>query len=603
MKGESIRMLGLLTGLLVSLELAPVLPAAAQQPQAVQAAGDQAATTPPQDTEDEIFFESVDVNVVNVEVFATDRDGNPVRGLTKEDFELFEDGKPMTISNFLAVEGSRGGVAGQPAQDQRPEVPRDQRLHVVVFFDNFNLLPPDRNRVIEHLRRFLRTGLDNQDRAMLVSFDGNIHVLQEFTSLPELLIEPLATLEKTSGRSVELELDRRMILESIDEARLDNEGFSQNTVQGLALQALTGIRLYAQRVNERARATFGAMEQLISSLSGLSGRKALLYVTGGIPMRPADALLDAWYNKFSSLAGPLGVGSTNAESLSYDNTKAFQDLVAHANGNRVVLYTIDATGGRSFGPVSAETGGFDVGALNTAGGGRTWDADLEGRESGNVRGALSYLAESTGGLAFTNTRGLSTTLEKLANDFDVYYSLGYSPQSTGDGKYRQLKVKVAKPGIRVRHRAGYQDKSVEEKMGDRTLSALLLNIEDNPLGIELERAQAQPDAKGEKGIYQVPVLVKVPLGNLALLPGEETFQGRIAVFIAVGDTEGGTSPVSRVTLPIKIPRDRMEQAALQFAGYSFNIRMREGFQRVAVGVRDEVAAVSSTVRMNFRVGS
>lgn len=51
------------------------------------------------------FFEEIEVNVVNVEVFVTDKKGNPVTDLTAEDFEILEDGKPVTITNFYASRG------------------------------------------------------------------------------------------------------------------------------------------------------------------------------------------------------------------------------------------------------------------------------------------------------------------------------------------------------------------------------------------------------------------------------------------------------------------------------------------------------------------
>ena len=61
-----------------------------------------------QDSE-QTFFESIDVNVVNVEVYVTDRDGKRIHGLTRDDFQVFEDGKPVEISNFYAV--SEGQVS------------------------------------------------------------------------------------------------------------------------------------------------------------------------------------------------------------------------------------------------------------------------------------------------------------------------------------------------------------------------------------------------------------------------------------------------------------------------------------------------------------
>ena len=51
-----------------------------------------------------VFVERIDVNIVNVEVFVTDSQGRHVFGLTKDDFEITEDGRPVEITNFFTVE-------------------------------------------------------------------------------------------------------------------------------------------------------------------------------------------------------------------------------------------------------------------------------------------------------------------------------------------------------------------------------------------------------------------------------------------------------------------------------------------------------------------
>src|SRR5215212_1807061 len=85
------------------------LPAAAQAPASPDTPGE------------ETFFESIDVQVVNFEVFVTDRQGQRVSGLTREDFEIAEDGKPVEISNFYAVAGGRSEVPESADPAAEPE--------------------------------------------------------------------------------------------------------------------------------------------------------------------------------------------------------------------------------------------------------------------------------------------------------------------------------------------------------------------------------------------------------------------------------------------------------------------------------------------------
>ena len=92
------------------------------------------------------FGETVEVNVVNIDVYAVDKDGHRVTGLGKNDFELLEDGKKVVVSNFEAVEaGPSRPAASAPAASGGPAAtpvsgPRDD-LSLVVYFDDFNIRP------------------------------------------------------------------------------------------------------------------------------------------------------------------------------------------------------------------------------------------------------------------------------------------------------------------------------------------------------------------------------------------------------------------------------------------------------------------------------
>src|SRR6059058_5308998 len=65
--------------------------------------------------------ESIDVKVINVDVVVTDKKGNPITGLTKDDFELYENGQPKVISNFYEVEGKKAtSIAITPPGAEKP---------------------------------------------------------------------------------------------------------------------------------------------------------------------------------------------------------------------------------------------------------------------------------------------------------------------------------------------------------------------------------------------------------------------------------------------------------------------------------------------------
>src|SRR5262245_10811235 len=146
--------------------------------------------------------ETVNVNVVNVDVYVTDKKGNRVTGLTQGDFEIFENKRPMAITNFFAMDAGKPiAPAPLPAAPAEPgaapavaepapaigPAPEDQRLLLVVYVDNFNLRPFNRNRVLRELRVFLNNKLRKGDLMMLVSYDRSVHIRQSFTSDPGLI--------------------------------------------------------------------------------------------------------------------------------------------------------------------------------------------------------------------------------------------------------------------------------------------------------------------------------------------------------------------------------------------------------------------------------
>src|SRR5688500_15126490 len=97
---------------------------------------------------DQDLGEIVNVNVVNVDVYVTDKSGKRIQGLTKDDFEVLENGKKVAITNFYAVEGGKAKMIGDdpvPAAQvpatpgppgQAAPLPEDQRLRLVVYIDN-----------------------------------------------------------------------------------------------------------------------------------------------------------------------------------------------------------------------------------------------------------------------------------------------------------------------------------------------------------------------------------------------------------------------------------------------------------------------------------
>lgn len=530
----------------------------------------------------ELFIESLDVNLINVDVYVTDRKGNRVKGLTAEDFEVTEDGRSVKISNFYAVADGRpveqlktlerARPETPTAEPKTPEAPADQRLSLIVYIDNLHIRPFNRNKVLSHVRSFLRTKMKDQGQAMLVTFERTLKIQEPFTDSYDKIAEATYELEDMSAFAVQRETERDNIIKRILRAREPNE-------------AEASADFYAKSVYNDLEISIRGMREMVSILAGLPGRKALLYVSDGLEMRAGQDLFELAVKEHPNLQNRGGV---SLQAARYDSRRRIQEVIAQANANRVTFYTLEAAGLRSHSSLSAERGG----GVSTI--------DIDFTYQLNRQETLLMLADDTGGLASINTNNFAGALDNMATDFNTYYSLGYLSSESGDGRFHRIKVKVKKKGLKVRHRDGYRDKTLTTRITEGTLASLLHGIgESNPLNASVHLLDPVLDDKRK---MLLPVEVRVPIGGLALIPREGLHNGRIMVSIAVMDDDGEMSPVDLQSVPIQIPERDLNIAKGKYYVYSAALQVRPGRNTVAVGVRDEIAGAQSYLRHSTFVG-
>ncbi len=548
-------------------------------------AGAQPMPLPEEDSGDDFFFETVNVNLVNVEVYVTDKQGEPVEGLTKDDFEILEDKRPVEITNFYVMEK---GIPKIPTtvdvpdpveqipgveRSKLPVIPEEQKLYLCVYVDNFNIRPFNRNRVFRDLRAFLNQELTPRDQVMLVSYDRSLKIRHPFTNDVGVIARALFELEDMTGHGVHKDSERRDLLRDIDEAE------NRTDVEWRVVQ-------YAESLYNDVSFTLSALKEYVGSLGGLEGRKALLYVSDGLEMIQGEDLFHAVSQKFQDTAAFSRMQDFNVH-------RDIERLTQMANTNRVSFYTIDAAGLRVATSASADMRGMTTPQLS---------GFVDSVYISNMQSPIQFMAEETGGRALINTNRWDKGLTRIARDFDTYYSLGYQPAHFGDGRYHNISVRLKdkRKGVEIRHRQGYRDQPLTSRMADKTTSTLMYGFESNPMSLALRVGESSP---GDNGNFTVPIAVMVPIGELALVPREEMHQGRIKVFFSAMDEEGRTSDLQQVPLEIRIPAAEIEAAREKSYVYTVSLEMRGGSHRLAIGVRDEIGAIESFISRTVNVGS
>ncbi len=558
-----------------------------------------------------IFSGTTDVNVVNVDVVVTDKQGKPVRGLSADDFRLFENGEPVEISNFYAAAGDPTlsvTLPGEPSAED--EVPIPQRLHhMILFVDQANIAETNRARILARLRAFLLESWRQDLRVMVASNGRTLAVHSDgFATAPHDVFAALESIQRTTSVGQRFDVERRQILGDIGDLNVEacsgffatTQGSTQQRFQSeiclevtaAARSVLPRIRGLAEQQMVHTRQTLGVVQEFVAMASGLSGRKSVVYISDGLPVRPGRALFDGLARRLDPIAAQIEV-RPDLETQRYDLSLDFEDLVTRANTGGVAFYTL-------YSPHSAAL--VRGSAATTAGAGGNfgnWNSDVAAGIERTAQESLIIMAEETGGRYALGADNADAVLSGLIEDGDNYYSLGYIGEPLAEDTARDIRVEGREGSWLLRFRRRFGDLTVVQRTEERTRAALLADPESNPLEISVAALAPSP---GEDGSFLVPLRIGVPLERLVLLPGAAQHQAQVSVFVMVRDEQGRVSDITRHLCPIRIANDEILAARGRSAACGVNLQMRPGPQRLAVSLLDEVAAQDSTQALDLDVG-
>jgi VWFA-related protein len=542
----------------------------------------------------ETFGDQVSVDVVNLEVWVADRQGEPVAGLTADDFELRADGEPVEIRYFAAIGGPQSEDAG-PALAQEPAASsEDELLRVVVYVDDWNLRPEDRARVLADLRGFLDRELRSGEDVMVVRHDGTtISIVQELTTDREALARSLDQVERRATPGIALESEHRQARREIERAYRAVEEASEAApilniepcVYGWP-DMESAFRTYAAAVAGHAQVSASALATVIQPLGGLPGTKVVLYVGNGLPDQPAADLVE-----YLRQLCPHRQTEINFFISSYDLNSVYDQVIDRANANRVTLYMIEAEP-----PVRSPDGEPTDPRFRLS-------SQAVSLREGSLESGLTRLADETGGRAILDAADFTPALDGIGRDLRHYYSLGFTPAVAGDTEKHRLEVRVeGRSGYRVRYRNSYRGKPFEARMIERVRAVAGLAREQNPLGARIEVGEG---FAGTAGRMNVPIRIWTPLDRLVLLPTAEGTEGKLRLMMAVTEEAGATGPVRQTIVPVQVgaaregetegpPREKLVEVSLA---------LPPGHHQVAIGLRDELGGEASFLRHDVDVAA
>ena len=528
-----------------------------------------------QEPESPRLVENIDVRIINVDVIVTDKRGNFVPNLTADDFTILENSVPKPITNFYEVQGSvaKSVVGEAPAEAPvvpeatKKEVAENMKRRIIFYVDNLSLSPFNRNRVFQQMKDFVREAMRPGDEAMIATYNRSMKVRVPFTRDIAQITSMLDGLQKESGLGIANRSERKSTEDRIREASSYND-------------ALATARQYASSVEHDLRQGVSSLNALMTTLAGVEGKKILVLTSEGFPMQPGREMF-YFIEDVAREKGWTGSGSTMLEGMSFDGTNLIQSVAKTANANNITMYTVHAAG---------LTGGTEMSAEHA----QPISTQVSQAASSNTTESMQLMAQMTGGLASVQTNNFKLAFDKIQQDLESYYSLGYRAGTERVDRQRYLQVRMKNKDYRVRNRQTFVEKSVYAEMSDRVVASLLYRVKDNELGILTRIGTPLPT---EDGYYHVPVDIQIPMQALTLLPqGDAEYVGGFDLYVVVANKDNDMSDVARKSHQVRVPAAQFKELSGKFYTYTLELLMEKGLNKISIGVVDQVSNTSGFAR-------
>jgi VWFA-related protein len=512
--------------------------------------------------------------LIQVPVVVTDKSGNHVHGLTKEDFALFENGKPQKVSTFedlTAATGKLAATATPAGQFRNLALDGSQpRNIVIVALDTVNTPFLDQAYGRRELVKFLAHNVDpGQVLALMLITSRGLRVVQGLTGDPAHLLE---VLKKVSGESPSLDTLSTAAQADAATGDMPTTVFSAYADPFQAMDSFVeyGDAVEAQFVQQNAiETTMNAFLGIAWSMSGVPGRKSLIWATGGFPFV---------MNSPSTVPGGY-------LSLLYERT------MLALNESQISVYPVDVRGLMNVSMFSEGARSGSVSGMNASRqlSNRTWLQQSK-------FDTLNDFADMTGGKAFYNTNDLAGSFKRAADDAASYYLVGYY-LDTHNSKpgWRKLQVKVDKKDTEVRVRNGFfVTNATMNPLMSRNLdmqNALHSPIEGTGVPVTVKWIGVSSDGEKRKAVF----MAQMPAGSLTFDPsGHDQLNFDFAA-LAFNNKDGKEAGQAIQSFTKAIPQEQLASVRANGVGFRNALELAPGKYTVRFVVRDNITGKVGSV--------
>ena len=540
-----------------------------------------------------VVQETVDVEVVNIDVRVTDRQGASVTGLTVSDFQVFEHGSRVDPVNFYEV----------VSDDPEASTP----IWLTLYFDQHNMLSANRDRALSELEFDLPAVLeDRRVRVMIAAHDQEPRVLQGFTRDWGAIRSALASLkgQRTVGDARDgLRQSAQLSVTSAFQRMRGSDRLDRQNA-ALSIDALLGeMRTYAREIYADSESSFEALGNFVRTLSWLEGRKALIYVSDGVVERPLGSLMEHLQDLLTgsaTTAGGLVENRSGGLAGGTPGTGGVFDRNASQEVGRLQQEVEQYRATATIRAIVAEANTYGVtvfGAKPPPGDAATSARRSKGRgallEISDYREALHGLAEGTGGFARTGGGSLTGLLPQAVGGMQSYYSLGLSATDKAEGEFTAIEVRVKGRGMNADYRQSYIKKGVRSRISERALAAVYVGESDNSHRMEVS-VDAMIPVEGED-LFDVQMWIEFPINSVELFEVDGVHTSATRLVVVAMDDDDALTAAQHLDVPLQVPAESLAEALESHYRAGLRVRLPAGRQRIALGLWDQTARAGSVL--------
>jgi VWFA-related protein len=545
-----------------------------------------AAKTPASDSTSEVDahpsvpFES-HVNLVPVRVVVHDANGKVVTNLTKEDFRLFQDKRPQTISLFTVETPAstekqvvRGEAGGQPTdQPKAPGTLVMPTRFVALLFDDVHLRTQDLVQARVAALHYLDTSVDSTERVAIFTTSGQTQA--EFTDdrgkiramVEQLMPSRVGALDPVSQCPPMDYYEADLI------ANLNDQNATAAAIQDTVACAGSGgpsvspailVQQTAQQLviagDTNAEYAIRRLAQVVRRMSALPGQRSIVLVSPGFL-----------------------VTNTHQFDVSDVIDKATRANVFINSLDARGLYTVDVLGDVSQpAPIHANSSSAGL-SLGHRSEGQSRQADV-----------MAELSDSTGGFYFHNNNDLSKGFSVTTSVPEVTYLLAFTPEALKfDGKFHQIKVTLVAKGYTVQARRGFfapkHGQTPEEAAKQDIEEAVFSQEERQGVPIELQLQYFKSDAVDAK----LSVLTRVDVTHVRFEKADGRNLGNLTLVAALFDRNGNFISGNQENVGLRLKDATLEKLTRTGMTLKMGFDVKPGGYIVRLVVRDSKASLLS----------